>query len=452
MAAPNTLAIALAQVNRLFSRQLINLKEFQICNVSSYGNKNNKFNKKKSSKPFVKGHASRKPKGSRPPAKSIQDHAALEEENFDDEKKKGNQKNYLMDRLHVLMRGGTGGHGLARYGGIGGDGGNVIVRASKTATLANIKESFPHQRFKAADGKPCKKLALLGEKGEDTVVEVPMGITIEHQNKTIGDLDEEGKEFIVAKGGAGGNPDNGFMGMKGEAKTVDLNLKLIADIGLVGFPNAGKSTFGSSVTTSGGWKIADYPFTTIKPRIAWMDYKDGRRIAVADLPGLIEGAWENAGMGHRFLKHIERTKLLLFLVDINGFQLNTRFPLRDPIESILILNKEVELYKRHLLDKPAVLALNKIDCDPDGSIVKDIIERVKTLPETVSNFPRDIQPGKLLQFEDILTISTKEGTNILKAKLRLREILDAHFVEKIEYPIEKWEHALTEHRKIDKTM
>lgn len=283
------------------------------------------------------------------------------------------------------------------------------------------------------------------------MLEVPLGITVEHQNKIIGDLDEEGMEFIVAKGGSGGSPANGFLGVKGETKTVDLNLKLIADIGLVGFPNAGKSTFGSAVTTSGGWKIADYPFTTIKPRIAWMDYKDGRKVAVADLPGLIEGAWDNVGMGHRFLKHIERTKLLLFLVDINGFQLNTRFPFRDPIETILILNREVEMYKHHLVDKPAVLALNKIDCDHDGSIVEDIIERIKSLPDSISNYPSDLQPHKLIQFEDILTISTKEGTNILNAKLRLREILDTHFVAEIEYPLDKWQHDMTEHRKIDKT-
>lgn len=402
--------------------------------------------KKKYSKPYV----SRNPTESK---HTSQSNLTFEDdfEKGDEAKKTTKRKDFFMDRLHAVMRGGSGGYGLARYGGIGGDGGNVIIKASKTATLENIKASYPQQRFKAADGKPCKKLALLGEKGEDLVLEVPLGITVEHQNKIIGDLDEEGMEFIVAKGGSGGSPANGFLGVKGETKTVDLNLKLIADIGLVGFPNAGKSTFGSAVTTSGGWKIADYPFTTIKPRIAWMDYKDGRKVAVADLPGLIEGAWDNVGMGHRFLKHIERTKLLLFLVDINGFQLNTRFPFRDPIETILILNREVEMYKHHLVDKPAVLALNKIDCDHDGSIVKDIIERIKSLPDSISNYPSDLQPHKLIQFEDILTISTKEGTNILNAKLRLREILDTHFVAEIEYPLDKWQHDMTEHRKIDKT-
>ncbi|XP_052716633.1 GTP-binding protein 10 homolog [Crassostrea angulata] len=448
MAASTTLVIAISQVNRLFSKKLVNLTEYQICNISNYGNKNkNKKNyKKKYSKPYV----SRNPTESK---HTSQSNLTFEDdfEKGDEAKKTTKRKDFFMDRLHAVMRGGSGGYGLARYGGIGGDGGNVIIKASKTATLENIKASYPQQRFKAADGKPCKKLALLGEKGEDLVLEVPLGITVEHQNKIIGDLDEEGMEFIVAKGGSGGSPANGFLGVKGETKTVDLNLKLIADIGLVGFPNAGKSTFGSAVTTSGGWKIADYPFTTIKPRIAWMDYKDGRKVAVADLPGLIEGAWENVGMGHRFLKHIERTKLLLFLVDINGFQLNTRFPFRDPIETILILNREVEMYKHHLVDKPAVLALNKIDCDHDGSIVKDIIERIKSLPDSISNYPSDLQPHKLIQFEDILTISTKEGTNILNAKLRLREILDTHFVAEIEYPLDKWQHDMTEHRKIDKT-
>lgn len=449
MAASTTLVIAISQVNRLFSKKLVNLTEYQICSISNYGNrnKNTQFYKKK----YSKAHQSRNPRESKPTSQSN----PTFEDDFekDDEAKKSTtkKKDFFMDRLHAVMRGGSGGYGLARYGGIGGDGGNVVIKASKTATLENIKAKYPQQRFKAADGKPCKKLALLGEKGEDLVLEVPLGITVEHQNKIIGDLDEEGMEFIVAKGGSGGSPANGFMGIKGETKTVDLNLKLIADIGLVGFPNAGKSTFGSAVTTSGGWKIADYPFTTIKPRIAWMDYTDGRKVAVADLPGLIEGAWDNVGMGHRFLKHIERTKLLLFLVDINGFQLNTRFPFRDPIETILILNREVEMYKHHLVDKPAVLALNKIDCDHDGSIVKDIIERIKGLPESISNYPSDLQPHKLIQFEDILTISTKEGTNILNAKLQLREILDAHFAAEIEYPLDKWQHDMTEHRKIDKT-
>ncbi|XP_062601726.1 GTP-binding protein 10-like [Saccostrea cucullata] len=440
MAAPMTFMIAISQANRLLSKKLICLTEYQVCNASQYGRR--KFNKKFSKK-------STKPQKTSQISKETRDVEDEQEEEYRKEST-ARKKNYLMDRLHVFMRGGTGGHGLSRYGGIGGDGGSVIVKASKTATLQDIKSKYPSQRFKAPDGKPCKKLALLGEKGEDLILEVPMGITIESGSRIIGDLDEEGKELVVAKGGSGGNPSNGFEGTKGEAKTVDLNLKLIADIGLVGFPNAGKSTFGSAVTPSGGWKIADYPFTTISPRIAWMDYTDGRKISVADLPGLIEGAWDNIGMGHRFLKHIERTKLLLFLVDINGFQLNPNFPFRDPIETILILNREVELFKHHLVEKPAVLALNKIDCDTDGAIVEDIKERVKSLPENISNFPKELQPDRLIKFEDIFTISTKEGTNIIETKLKLRQILDRHFAENLEYPLEKWEHALTEHSKINK--
>jgi Obg family GTPase CgtA len=134
------------------------------------------------------------------------------------------------------------------------------------------------------------------------------------------------------------------------------------DIGLVGFPNAGKSTLLKAVSHAKP-KIASYPFTTVRPNVGIINYKDLREISMADLPGLIEGAYANKGMGHRFLKHVERTKLLLLIVDINGFQLSPQYPHRSCLETILLLNKELELYNKDLLEKPSMLLINKMDTE-----------------------------------------------------------------------------------------
>ena len=167
--------------------------------------------------------------------------------------------------------------------------------------------------------------------------------------------------------GAGGCSGSSFIGTKGNVRNITLDLKIIADIGLVGFPNAGKSTLLKAISNARP-KIASYPFTTIMPQIGVLEYSDYRQITVADLPGLIENAHKNIGMGHQFLKHVERTRLLMLIVDINGFQLSQKHQRRNCLENVYSLNKELELYDSTLLEKPSILLVNKMDLD--GSIDK----------------------------------------------------------------------------------
>ncbi len=187
-----------------------------------------------------------------------------------------------------------------------------------------FKGEVGKQRVMGGAGGHASKFFILGNPGADSVLTVPRGVSVvSDEGKLIGDLDAHGAELTVAVGGSGGSGANGWIGERGQARFVRLDLKLIADVGLVGFPNAGKSTLLKAVSRAKP-KIANYPFTTIKPNLGHLAYPDQRLIQMADLPGLIEGAHYNVGMGHKFLKHVERTKMMLFVVDIGGFQVRVR--------------------------------------------------------------------------------------------------------------------------------
>ncbi|XP_045169494.2 GTP-binding protein 10-like isoform X2 [Mercenaria mercenaria] len=332
----------------------------------------------------------------------------------------------FLDKLRIFVRGGAGGQGHPKYAGLGGKGGDVIIRAVKRVQFKDLIEVNPTKRYTAASGANSSKKLLLGPPGEDQIIPVPVGVTVTTDTgRVIGDLNEEGQEVIAARGGEAGGPENNFNGKKGEAHSVTLDLKLIADIGLVGFPNAGKSTFLSAISRATP-KIADYPFTTIRPQIGIMEYPDFRQITIADLPGLIEGAHVNFGMGHKFLKHVERTKMLLFMVDINGFQLSTQYEYRTAFETILLLNKELELFNMDLLKKPAVLALNKIDTDEDGTRTDAIVDQIMNLPDSLSEVDESLHPETLIKFDEIYKISTMFDQNTLTMKDRLRKLLDIY--------------------------
>ncbi|XP_060665813.1 GTP-binding protein 10 homolog [Drosophila nasuta] len=330
----------------------------------------------------------------------------------------------FLDTLRLTVRGGHGGNGLPRYGGVGGQGGAVYFVAKEGLTLRKMAQGLKEKRVIASSGEDSSKLAIFGRRGADQRIEVPVGVQVyDEQQQLLADLNEADATCIVAGGGTGGCTGNNFIGRPGDHRTVNLDLKLIADVGLVGFPNAGKSTLLKAISNAKP-KIAAYPFTTIRPQIGTIEYSDHRSISVADLPGLIEGAHANFGMGHKFLKHIERTRLLLFMVDIFGFQLSPRHPHRDCLTNIYALNKELELYDPSLLEKPCVLLLNKMDKEGAKDILTRLKPNIKDLQSGLAECPEEVRPNRVMKFYHILPISAKNSARIAQVKRQLRETLD----------------------------
>lgn len=250
-----------------------------------------------------------------------------------------------------------------------------------------------------------------------------MTIIDEEAKKIIGELNLPGETCLVAGGGGGGCSGNQFIGHKGQARSIKLDLKLIADIGLVGFPNAGKSTLLKAISNANP-KIASYPFTTIMPQIGTIEYPDYRQITMADLPGLIEGAHRNVGMGHEFLKHVERTSLLVLIIDIFGFQLSQNHLMRNCLQNVYALNKELELYDATLLDKPSILLVNKMDTNGSEEEFMQYKKHFHDLSLAVNDCPEEIRPEQLIKFERIIPISAKCNKEINKVKIQVREVLD----------------------------
>ncbi|CAK9815226.1 GTP-binding protein 10 homolog [Anthophora quadrimaculata] len=338
----------------------------------------------------------------------------------------------FIDTLRIHVTGGAGGSGLPSYGGIGGAGGNVYLISKNRLTLEHVKCTLQDSKLKAGAGGQSTKRGLIGTPGTDLNIDVPNGITVYNENNIkLGEINSENPKLLVAKGGIGGCSNTGYCGLKGESRIIKLDLQLLADVGLIGFPNAGKSTFLKAVSKAKP-KIANYPFTTIKPQIGIIHYKDYRQISVADLPGLIEGAHANKGMGHKFLKHIERTKLLLFIVDIHGCQLSLKHDHRSCLETVLLLNKEIELYKPDLLEMPAMIIINKMDTKGATEIYDEIKPKLNNMSEFLSEFDEAIQPKRVLRFDEIFTASliSKNGNEIQAIKEKIRYIIDKYEEEK----------------------
>ncbi|KAL0841690.1 hypothetical protein ABMA28_013963 [Loxostege sticticalis] len=331
----------------------------------------------------------------------------------------------FIDSVRLHVKGGSGGTGLPKYGGLGGQGGCVYCIGNENSNLRNIMTKFRGKTISAGHGEDSRKTKIVGNPGTDVKLDVPLGVTVYREDgKVLGSIDNEGETIILARGGPGGNKDNNFLGHFGQAHHVRLDLKLIADIGLVGFPNAGKSSLLKAISRAKP-KIANYPFTTIKPNKGVIQYDDHRQISIADLPGLIEGAHINIGLGHKFLKHVERTKLLLFIADVQGFQLSPKHPKRSCLETVLLLNKELELYDPELLEKPAVLAINKMDIEGADQIFSNIQESFQDINKVMDSIPEEIRPERVISFEDIIGISAlKGGESLQKLKVSLRKRLD----------------------------
>ncbi len=279
------------------------------------------------------------------------------------------------DYIKIHVKSGHGGKGSAHLrrekyipkggpdGGDGGRGGHIIIKGNKEFwTLYHLKFK---QHFKAEKGGDGSRQRSTGKDGEDIYIEVPLGTVIKDTNtgEVIGEITENGQQIIVAEGGKGGKgnwhfksatnqtPRYAQSGLPGEERDLTLELKLLADVGLVGFPNAGKSTLLSKLTAAKP-KIADYPFTTLKPNLGIVSYRDGRSFVMADIPGIIEGASEGKGLGHYFLRHIERNSNLLFLVPADADDIKKEYE---------VLLNELKKYNPELLDKKRILAISKSD-------------------------------------------------------------------------------------------
>ncbi|CAF0738451.1 unnamed protein product [Didymodactylos carnosus] len=349
----------------------------------------------------------------------------------------------FIDRLRVYVRGGTGGQGLKKYGGIGGRGGDVIIMGKKNLSLKQVYEKNLTKRYIAQDGFNSSKASLNAESGKDLIIHVPLGIQIVKDNDELIDeiLDIDDK-CVVAAGGAGGTFKNMFVGKPGTSMMINFDLKLLADVGFVGYPNAGKSTLLSMLSRTKP-AISASPFTTVDPQLGTVIFEDGRSFTVADLPGLVEGSHIKFGLGSRFLKHTIRSKILLFVIDINGFQLSFHSPLRTAFDSIVFLTKELELYEPSLLDKPAILAINKIDQleNPDND------EKLKEIHYYLDNYKeileRDYEekwrPKKFFEFKHIVPIAGKHGTNCSELCTVLRAVLDEQAnMERDDYNKKEW--------------
>ncbi|XP_058502885.1 GTP-binding protein 10 [Solea solea] len=330
----------------------------------------------------------------------------------------------FVDNLRLYVRGGSGGMGLPRLGGKGGNGGDVWVVGSKNMTLKKIKEKYPQKRFLGGPGENSSVRALKGERGQDKEICAPVGITVTTDGgRILGELNTEGDRVKVAKGGAGGSYHSRFEPQKGQAKHIRLDLKLIADVGLVGFPNAGKSSLLTAMSNATP-QIASYAFTTVKPEIGKLMYDDYKQISVADLPGLIEGAHINKGMGHKFLKHVERTKQLLFVVDVNGFQLASTTPFRSAFEAVQLLTKELELYKAELVLKPALLVVNKMDLPDADDKLEELKEQLQNPDEFSDLLPADMIPKTYITFTHVVPVSATTGFGVDLLRSCIRESLD----------------------------
>lgn len=314
--------------------------------------------------------------------------------------------------------------GLPRLGGQGGDGGDVWVVATKDMTLRRVKDKYPQKRFVAGAGGNSSVRVLKGERGKDCSIPAPVGITITTDDgRLIGNLDTPGDRVKVAKGGSGGSYHSLFNPSKVKSRHIRLDLKLIADMGLVGFPNAGKSSLLTAVSNAMP-EIASYAFTTLKPEIGKLMYRDHKQVSVADLPGLIEGAHLNKGMGHKFLKHVERTKQLLFVVDVGGFQLASKTPFRSAFEAVQLLTKELELYKMELVSKSALLVVNKMDLPDAAEKLAELKIQLQNPEEFCSCLGDDMIPNECINFKHIVPVSALTGFGIEHLKSCIRQSLD----------------------------
>src|SRR3954452_6420647 len=328
----------------------------------------------------------------------------------------------FIDRAKIHVKAGDGGNGVTAFrrekfvprggpsGGDGGVGGSVWLESDEGLnTLLHLRYNPEHKAERGRHGEGSNRY---GKDGEDAVVRVPVGTQVfdVETGDLLFDFTEPGQRFLAAKGGKGGwgnahfatsmrqAPKFHYTGRPGQEKELQLELKLIADVGLVGFPNAGKSTL-ISVISAAKPKIADYPFTTLEPNLGVVDLGDYKTFVVADIPGLIEGAAGGAGLGDRFLRHVERTKLMLHLVDVSSLSG------RDPVEDYEIINRELANYNQDLAIRPQIVVATKIDA-------LDEPERLDRLEEKALTDRREF-----LAVSSVANMGVKELVNTVARRL-----------------------------------
>ncbi|MBC5995670.1 GTPase ObgE [Romboutsia ilealis] len=389
----------------------------------------------------------------------------------------------FIDKARIFVKAGNGGNGSVAFrkekyvpaggpdGGDGGRGASIIFEVDLgLRTLMDFKYQRKYTAESGGDGSKKKKA---GKNGEDLVLKVPAGTIIrdEATGLIIADLKEEGDRAIVVKGGRGGKGNQHFAnavrqapafaksGTDGEERWIILELKMIADVGLLGFPNVGKSTF-LSVVTKAKPKIANYHFTTLTPNLGVVQTKFGDSFVLADIPGLIEGAAEGVGLGHDFLRHVERTKVLIHIVDITGHEG------RNALEDFDKINSELELYNERLAHRPQVVVANKMDILEDESVYEEFKEELEgrgykvfkmsaatrqgidDVIAYVSQLLKEVEDVELVTEEEMyrpeldesnedegLTVEIEDGIYVVKGKSLRRIMYSVNFedMESIQY-------------------
>lgn len=331
----------------------------------------------------------------------------------------------FIDIAKIYVKSGKGGDGCVSFrrekyvplggpdGGDGGKGGDIVFEIDHNInTLINFKYN---KKFLAGNGENGGTSKCYGKDGKDVVIKVPEGTILIHSEsgKVITDLSGENKRFVLLKGGKGGKgnckfctptrqaPDFAEPGMPHDEMNLTLELKLIADVGLIGFPNVGKSTLISKITNARP-KIANYHFTTLYPNLGVVDYKGISGFVVADIPGIIEGAAKGIGIGLEFLRHIERTRVLVHILDVSGIEG------RDPIEDFKLINSELKEYSHDLMNRPQIVVLNKSD------MLYEEREKIQKIKESL----------KSIGFNDVFEISALTGEGLLDLVRKIRKLVD----------------------------
>lgn len=354
----------------------------------------------------------------------------------------------FIDQAKIYVKSGDGGNGMVAFrrekfvpdggpaGGDGGNGGDVVFVVDEG--LHTLMDFRYNRHFKADKGENGMSKGMHGRAAEDLIIPVPPGTVIKNEDTeaVLADLTEEGQTYIVAKGGRGGRGNSRFATPRNPAPNISengepgaelnliLELKLLADVGLVGFPSVGKSTF-LSVVTAAKPKIAAYPFTTLTPNIGVVELKDGRSFVIGDMPGIIEGAAEGVGLGLQFLRHIERTKVLLHVLDMSGIEG------RDPFEDYQTIQKELKNHDPNILNKPQLIIANKMDM-PDAATHLELFK--EQMAETNEEY-------------ELFEVSTIQNQGIEPVLYRTVELLEEYeeMGMEEETPIETDSHVVYTH-------